>query len=81
MDPEGAFVPQQMKEYFENINKYEFSHWGTLQLWKDKSTQSANCFTKGIEQTGGDRVDVILEIQQTYNYRMVYNINKQIHAN
>jgi hypothetical protein len=76
MDSEGAFVSKEMKEYFESVNIEYFFTSGHAPVAERQIRTIEDLLYRRIEHNGRDWVDVIFEVLQTYNYKMVHTVSK-----
>jgi hypothetical protein len=76
MDSEGAFVSKEMKEYFESINIEYFFTLGHAPVAERQIRTVKELLYRRIEHNGRDWVDVIFEVLQTYNHKMVHTVSK-----
>ena len=76
MDSEGAFVSKEMKEYFESIHIEYFFTLGHAPVAERQIRTVKELLYRRIEHNGRDWVDVIFEVLQTYNHKMVHTVTK-----
>ena len=76
MDSEGAFVSKEMKEYFESIHIEYFFTLGHAPVAERQIRTIKDLVYRRIEHNRRDWVDVVFEVLQTYNYKMVHTITK-----
>jgi len=76
MDSEGAFVSKEMKEYFESVDIKYFFTLGHAPVAERQIRTVKDLLYRRIENNGGDWVDFIFQVLQTYNYKMVHTVSK-----
>ena len=76
MDSEGAFVSKEMKEYFESLNIEYFFTLGHAPVAERQIRSVKDLVYRRIEHNRKDWVDVVFEVLQTYNHKMVHTVSK-----
>ena len=76
MDSEGAFVGKVSKAYFESENIEYFFTRGHAAVAERQIRTVKELLYRRIEHDGRDWVDVIQEVLQTYNQKMVHTVTK-----
>ena len=76
MDSEGTFVSIAMKEYSESLNIEYFYTLGHAPVAERQIRTVKDLLYGRIEHNGRDWVDVIFEVLQTDNHKMVHAVSK-----
>ena len=71
-----AFVSKEMKEYFESVDIKYFFTLGHAPVAERQIRTVKDLLYRRIENNGGDWVDFIFQVLQTYNYKMVHTVSK-----
>ena len=76
MDSEGGFVSKDTKEYLDSVKIKYFFTLGHAPVAERQIRTVKDLVYRRIEHNDRDWVDVIFEVLQTYNYKMVHTVTK-----
>ena len=76
MDSEGGFVSKDTKDYLDSVNIKYFFTLGHAPVAERQIRTVKDLVYRRIEHNDRDWVDVIFEVLQTYNYKMVHSVTK-----